>query len=114
MNAQQAYWANNGCNGKAYQEASHKETCLHLFLLQAIAPFNAIKKVAKPSMRGLATGDICFFLLGSGRHAKRTKPPIGLVGLLILNQYLQELKALSHWYTPCYPFSSVLSNEMSS
>src|SRR6266571_4191634 len=75
--------------------------------------FNAIKKVAKPSMRGLATGDICFFLLGSGRHAKRTKPPIGLVDLLTLYQYLQELMVSSHWYTPCYPFSSVLSNEMS-
>src|SRR5438874_7145589 len=75
--------------------------------------FDTIKKVAKPSMRGLATGDICFFLLGSGRHTKRTKPPIGLVALLILNQYLQELTVSSHWYTPCYPLSSVLSNEMS-
>ena len=42
------------------------------------------KKVAKPSMRGLATGNVHFFLLGSGRHAKRTKPPNGLVNLLIL------------------------------
>src|SRR2546421_9615782 len=75
--------------------------------------FDSIKKVAKSLIKGLATGDICFFLLGSGRHAKRTKPPIGLVDLLILNQYLQELMISSHWHTPCYPFSSVLSNEMS-
>src|SRR5438105_10016723 len=65
--------------------------------------FDTIKKVAKPSMRGLATGDICFFLLGSGRHTKRTKPPIGLVELLIRNEYLQAPMVSSHCYRSCDP-----------
>jgi hypothetical protein len=38
----------------------------------------------------------CYFLLGSGRHAKQTKPPNGLVALLILGQCTKKPVVSSH------------------